>query len=433
MSDLVAARLEMALSLAFHIVFAAFGIAMPLFMFVAEAFHLRTGEPSYVALTKRWAKGTAIFFAVGAVSGTVLSFELGLLWPGFMGGFGSVIGLPFALEGFAFFTEAIFLGIYLYGWDRVSPRLHCAAGGIVALSGLASAAFVVMANSWMNTPAGFRLDAAGKVVDVDPVAACLNPAAFHEIVHVLLSSYCACGFAVAGVNAWIVRRDPANALAKRALQIAFGIGGGAAILLPLSGHYSAQKVAVLEQEKLAALEGQFATEKGAPLRIGGFPDVAARTTRWAIEIPKGLSFLAFFDPNAEVKGLDAFAPDDQPDPRIVHPAFQLMVGLGSWLAALAAGAVLLRLWKKKDPWQVPPLLLALALSTPLGFAALEAGWVVTEAGRQPWIIKGVLRTRDAVTPVQGLPLELVLFVLVYVVLAFVVYKLGRWNLDHHHA
>lgn len=428
MSDLVAARVEMALSLAFHIVFAVMGIAMPLFLVIAEALHARTKDDAYLALTKRWAKGTAIFFAVGAVSGTVLSFELGLLWPGFMGQWGAAIGLPFALEGFAFFAEAIFLGIYLYGWERVPARLHVLAGVLVALSGLLSAAFVVVANAWMNAPCGFRLDAAGKIVELDPLGALASPAALHEIVHVALSTYVAAGFAVAGVNAFLLLRDAKNELARRALAIGLTVGGGAALLLPLSGHVSAQRVAQYEPAKLAALEGQFATERGAPLRIGGFPDPERHETRFAIEIPRGLSFLAFEDFSAEVRGLDSFPKEDVPDTRIVHPAFQLMVAIGSWLSLLALLALGLHFVKKKKPWESRLLLRLLALSTPLGFVAVEAGWVVTEVGRQPWIVHGYLRTKDAVTPVHGLWLEMLAFLGVYIVLAFVVWKLGRWHL-----
>jgi cytochrome d ubiquinol oxidase subunit I len=423
----------MALSLSFHIVFAVMGIAMPFFMVLAEALHQWTGDPVYLALTKRWAKSTAILFAVGAVSGTVLSFELGLLWPRFMGDWGSVIGLPFALEGFAFFTEAIFLGIYIYGWDRVSPRLHLLAGGVVAFSGFVSAAFVVMANAWMNTPVGFTLDAVGKIATIDPLAVLASPAALHEIVHVEISAYVAAGFGIAGVNAWTLLRDPRNAASRAALRVAFTVGSAAALVLPLSGHISAQKVARFEPAKLAALEGQFTTEKGAPLRIGGFPDPAGRRTRFAIEIPYGLSILAFEDPNAVVRGLDSFPEDEWPETRIVHPAFQVMVGLGTLLPGLAALALFLR-WKHgKTPWDSPLLLRAMVLATPLGFVAIEAGWIVTECGRQPWVVHGILRTKDAVTPVTGLWLELLAFLGVYVVLAFVATKLGRWHSEETHA
>src|SRR5881409_1091671 len=234
MNDLLAARSQMAMSLAFHIVFAAIGIAMPLLMIIAEWQWLRTKDEVYLALAKRWAKGTAILFTVGAVSGTVLSFELGLLWPGFMRYAGAIIGMPFSLEGFAFFTEAIFLGIYLYGWERVSPRAHLAAGAMVAASGAASAAFVVIANAWMNTPVGFRV-VDGALMDIDPIAAMRGPAALPETLHMLLAAYAATGFAVAGIHALILLRAPGSTFHRHALGIALVVAVPAAILQPLSG------------------------------------------------------------------------------------------------------------------------------------------------------------------------------------------------------
>src|ERR1044071_2797078 len=327
MDDLLAARSQMAMSLAFHIIFAAIGIAMPALMVIAEWKWLRTKEDVYLTLAQRWAKGTAILFAVGAVSGTVLSFELGLLWPAFMGYAGAIIGMPFSLEGFAFFTEAIFLGIYLYGWKRVPPRAHLFAGAMVALSGALSGIFVVIANAWMNTPTGFRmLD--GKPVDVDPIAAMMNPAAFPQTLHMTLAAYAATGFVVAGIHAFMLMRAPANRFHKAALAIALAVGGVTAILQPLSGDLIAKSVAKTQPVKLAAFEGHFHTEKGAPLRIGGLPDEAARETRHAIEVPYLLSVLAYGDPNAEVKGLNDFPADRRPPVVIVHIAFQLMVGSG---------------------------------------------------------------------------------------------------------
>src|SRR5437899_9323417 len=233
MSDLLAARSQMGVSLAFHIVFAAIGIAMPLLMVVAERRWLATGDEIYHELAQRWAKGTAILFAVGAVSGTVLSFELGLLWPGFMRFAGSIIGMPFSLEGFAFFTEAIFLGVYLYGWDRVSPRAHRWAGIAVAASGAASGIFVVIANAWMNAPTGFEL-VNGLAVNVHPIAAIGNRAALSQTIHMTLAAYAATGFAVAGIHAFLLLKDPANAFHRRALQIALLVGAPAALLPPIS-------------------------------------------------------------------------------------------------------------------------------------------------------------------------------------------------------
>jgi cytochrome d ubiquinol oxidase subunit I len=433
-SDLLAARALFGISLAFHIVFAAVGVAMPLFMVLAEARALRSGSEVHRELARRWAKGTAILFAVGAVSGTVISFELGLLWPRFMAFAGPIIGMPFSLEGFAFFAEAIFLGIYLYGWGRVSPRLHLAAGVVVAASGALSAFFVTLANAWMNAPAGFGLDAAGAPVDVHPFAAMFPPGWQHEVLHVLLSCYAATAFAVAGIHALALLRagrpggDAARhpqrevAFHRAALQIVMSVGAAAALLQPLSGDLSARQVARTQPIKLAALEGQFRTERGAPLRVGGIPDVERGETRLALEIPHGLSLLAFHDPDAEVRGLNAFPRDRWPNPALVHPAFQVMVGLGG-LLALAALAWLVAALRRREPG--PRLLRALVLVSPAGFLALEAGWLVTEWGRQPFTVAGVLRTADSVTPVGSLAAPFAAFGLLYLFLGFMVALLLR--------
>src|SRR5256712_6014460 len=309
MSDLLAARSQMGISLAFHIIFALVGIGMPLLMVVAERRWLITRDEIYLELAQRWAKGTAILFAVGAVSGTVLSFELGLLWPGFMRFAGSIIGMPFSLEGFAFFTEAIFLGIYLYGWERIRPRAHLAAGLLVAVSGAASGIFVVIANAWMNNPAGVTL-VRGAVVQVDPIAAMLNPAALSQTIHMTLAAYAATGFAVAGIHAFLLLKDRTNAFHRRALVIALLVGAPAAGLQPISGDLSARHLARHQPVKLAAAEALLRTQDGAPLTLGGWTDGEPRETRVAIDIPACITPLAFHDPSAVVKRLDG-APRDE--------------------------------------------------------------------------------------------------------------------------
>ena len=418
MDDLLAARSQMAMSLAFHILFAAAGIAMPLMMVISEWRWLRTRDESYLTLTKKWSKGTAILFAVGAVSGTVLSFELGLLWPGFMKWAGAIIGLPFALEGFAFFTEAIFLGIYLYGWERVSPRMHLFSGVIVALSGAASAIFVVIANAWMNTPTGFRL-ANGQPIDIDPIAAMMNPAAFGETLHMMLAAYAAVGFAVAGIHAFLLLRNNRSGFHRHALEIALLVGGSAAFLQPFSGDLIGQVVAQYQPAKLAALEGQFKTEKGAPLRIGGLPNEATQSTPYALEIPYGLSLLAFHDPQAIIKGLEEFPREQWPPVAIVHVAFQIMVGAGTAMMMVAIWAAWIK-WRTGTLINSRRFLWAVLLSAPLGFIGIEAGWTVTEVGRQPWIIYGVVKTAAAVTPMPGLQIPFFVFTLLYIFLALIV-------------
>jgi cytochrome d ubiquinol oxidase subunit I len=418
MSDLFAARSQMAMSLAFHIIFASVGIGMPALMVVAERRWQTTGDPMYLELAKRWARGTAILFAVGAVSGTVLSFELGLLWPGFMRYAGAIIGMPFSLEGFAFFTEAIFLGIYLYGWERVPRAAHLAAGVIVAVSGAISGIFVVIANAWMNAPTGFHL-VDGHPVDVHPLAAMANVASFPEALHMTIAAYAATGLVVAGIHAALLLRDGSNRFHRHALAVAILIGAPAAAVQPFSGDLSARYVAAHQPTKLAAAEGQFHTQAGAPLRIGGVPDEAAAETRYAIEIPDGLSLLAYGDPAATVAGLDRVPRDEWPPVLVTHAAFQIMVGLGTFMALVGAWA-LWRLARRQEIATDRWLLRALVVAAPMGFIAIEAGWTVTEVGRQPWIIYGVMRTADAVTPMPGLIVPFVTFTLLYCFLGAIV-------------
>ena len=421
----------MAMSLAFHIVFAVVGIGLPALMVIAEWKWMRTGNAIYLDLAKRWSKGAAILFAVGAVSGTVLSFELGLLWPKFMQFAGPIIGMPFSLEGFAFFTEAIFLGIYLYGWDRVGRGAHLFSGIIVAVSGALSGIFVVIANAWMNSPVGFDV-VGGTVINVRPFAAMTTPAAFHQTLHMTLAAYAATGLGVAGIHAILILRGNTAAFHRRALAIALVVGAPAALVQPLSGDISARYVAAAQPAKLAAMEAHFETQRGAPLHIGGWPDVERRETKWAIKIPRGLSLLAFHDPNAEVLGLAEFPREDWPPVAIVHVAFQIMVALGTFMAFVSAWA-LFRAWRTRandglagDRW----LLRALAVATPMGFIAIEAGWTVTEVGRQPWVVYGIFRTADAVTPMPGLIVPFLLFSALYLLLGVVVLYMLRQHIAH---
>ena len=423
MSDLLFARSQMAMSLAFHIIFAVVGIAMPAMMVIAEWRWLRSRDPVMLELAKRWAKGTAILFAVGAVSGTVLSFELGLLWPTFMEHAGGIIGMPFSLEGFAFFTEAIFLGIYLYAWKRIPPRAHFVAGIVVAVSGALSGAFVVCANAWMNAPTGFTI-VNGVVTDVDPLAAMFNAAAPAQVVHMTLAAYASTGFAVAGIHAFALRRGtPHRAFHRAALQIALAVGLPAALLQPLSGDWSARDVADRQPVKLAAMEGHLRTGPAAFV-IGGWPNGETLEHTGAIEIPGALSWLLRGDASASIPGLDAVPAADRPPVAIVHTAFQLMVACGSVMALLALWG-LWRWWQRRRG-HGPALpddrrfLLAILLTSPLGFIALEAGWTVTEVGRQPWIIQDVMRTAEAVTPMPGLGVTFALFTALYIGLAMAV-------------
>lgn len=423
MEDLLAARAQMAMSLAFHIIFASIGIAMPLLMVIAEGLWLKTRDETYLTLAKKWSKGTAIMFAVGAVSGTVLSFELGLLWPTFMAHAGPVIGMPFSLEGLAFFIEAIFLGIYLYGWERVPEKVHWLAGMMVLLGGMCSGIFVVTANAWMNTPAGFTFEN-GEFTNIDPIAAMLNPSSFTQALHMTLAAFLAVSFAAAGIHAYFLRREPDNPFHRKAFAIALSVGAVVSILQPISGDISAKRLAKHQPIKLAAMEGQWETERGAPLRIGGIPDEEAEVTRYAIEIPKALSFLAHSDFNAEIMGLKDVPPENRPPIAIVHFAFQIMVacGLVMMVAGILGGWLA---WRRKGLPTNNWYLRFVTFCTPLGFIAIEAGWTVTEVGRQPWVVYGYMRTADAVTQMPNLIVPFLCFTVLYIFLSIIVVILLR--------
>jgi cytochrome d ubiquinol oxidase subunit I len=428
MSTLDAARLQMGLSLGFHMFFAAIGIGLPLLMVLAEWNLLRGGGSHYRDLAHKWAKATGLLFAVGAVSGTVLSFELGLLWPKYMEITGAAVGHLFALEGFAFFTEAIFIGLYLYGWDRLSPRAHWLCGIVVGVSGAISGVMILGVNAWMQLPIGFTLDEAGRVTNTNPLAIFGTYAWWSMAVHSTLSCYIAVGFAAAGVYAVGYylrgRRDDYH---RAAFRIAMSMGAVAAILMPLSGDLLAKFVADTQPAKFAAMEAHFETERRAPLLIGGWPDEEAGVVRYAIRIPGGLSFLAHGDFDAEVTGLNDIPRDLWPPVPVVHVMFQVMVGIGFALAALGVWFIL-RWWRRGADRVLDQKLFALAavVASPLGFVALQAGWMVTEIGRQPWVINGYLFTRDAVTPVDQVGRWLVFFSGMYVLLGITTVALLRY-------
>jgi cytochrome d ubiquinol oxidase subunit I len=417
MTDFLAARSTMALSLGFHIIFACIGMTMPFLMVISHWLWIKRKDEVYLKLTKAWSKGVAIFFAIGAVSGTALSFELGLLWPGFMKHAGPVIGMPFSWEGTAFFVEAIFIGIFLYGWDKVNPYIHWASGLLVGISGVTSGIFVVCANAWMNAPAGFDW-VNGQAINIDPFAAMFNPAWISQTSHMTIAAFVATSFAVAGLHGFLLLRNRTNQVHLKAFVIALSFGSIFAVIQPLSGDYTAKDTAERQPIKLAAMEGHFKTEKGAGLTIGGLPDVNTETTRYGIKIPNLLSFLAYGNFDAEVKGLDDFPKENWPPIVFVHLAFQIMVACGFILAALAIIFWLIKI-KWKDKLTSSNFLTICVLCTPLGFVAVEAGWTVTELGRQPWTIYNILRTTEAVTPVPGQVFHFSIFTIIYIILSIV--------------
>ncbi len=424
MNDFIAARSQMALSLGFHIIYSCIGMVMPVFMAVSNYKWIKTGKPVYKNITKAWSKGVAIFFATGAVSGTMLSFELGLLWPKFMEHAGPIFGMPFSLEGVAFFIEAIALGFFLYGWERFNKWFHWFTGVIVGVSGVVSGILVVSANSWMNSPAGFDY-VNGQYTNIDPIKAMFNAAWFSEALHMTIAAFAATGFAVAGIHALMIVLKKNVNFHTKAFKIAIAFAAVAAILQPLSGDLSAKGAARRQPAKSAAMEANYHTVPYSPLLIGGIPDTATKTVHYGIEIPGLLSFLVYDDFKTPVTGLDKIPLKDQPNVPVTHYAFQLMVAIGMFLLAIGL-LYLFALWKKRA-WLVKNWFLKLfVIATPLGFIAVEAGWTVTEVGRQPWIIQGIMRTSEAVTPMPGIHYTFYIFTLVYFTLSLaVVFLLSR--------
>ena len=414
MEYLLAARQMQVLSLSAHIPLVCFGIAFPAMVLFAEWRYLRTGDELFRTLAKRWSKAMLALFAVGVVTGTILSFEFGLLWPGFMAAFGSVFGLGFALEGFSFFVEAIFIAIYAYGWDRLPPRLHFLSGIPVAIAGVTGSLFVISVNGWMNHPTGFVL-ANGTVVDAHPWSALFGNTYFwHEFVHMYFAGYIVAGFLVAGVYAWDFLRGRRGRYERAALAIALSAAASASLLQPIIGDWAAREVAKTQPVKLAAMEGLAQTTSGAPEHLLGWYD--GRTVVYGIEIPRLLSLLAFHDPNATVQGLQTVPLADRPPVNVVRLSFQTMVGIGTLLALLGLVFLYVRFWKGRLPesrWFYRAVLVA----GPLSVIALIAGWVTTEVGRQPWIVYGFMRTSDAVTGAHGIPVGYGTLVAIYLGLA----------------
>jgi cytochrome d ubiquinol oxidase subunit I len=424
MDDFLAARSQMGISLGFHIIYSCIGMVMPFFMAISHFKWIRTGDAVYKNVTQAWSKGVAIFFATGAVSGTILSFELGLLWPKFMEHAGPIFGMPFSLEGVAFFVEAIALGFFLYGWGRFNKWFHWLTGVLVGLSGIASGILVVSANSWMNNPSGFDF-VNGQYENIDPIKAMFNGSWFSEALHMTLAAFSATGFAVAGVHALMIARKQNVVFHTKAFKIAIVFGAVAAILQPFSGDLSAKNAYKTQPAKLGAMEAYYHTQTYAPLVIGGIPDTAAKTVRFGIEVPGLLSFLVHDSFSEPVNGLDKIPPQNQPPVAVTHIAFEIMIAIGSAMMLLGV-LYFLAIWKKRNWLNKEWFLRLFILATPFGFIAVEAGWTVTEVGRQPWIIYGIMRTSEAVTPMPGIRYTFYLFTVIYFTLSLaVIYLLGR--------
>src|SRR3954447_9480916 len=420
------ARQMQALSFAVHIPLVCFGIAFPSMVLLMESLYVRTGDELYRVLAKRWSKVMIALFAVGVVTGTILSFEMGLLWPNFMATFGDVFGLAFGLEGFSFFLEAIFIAIYVYSWDRVSTRTHLLCGVPVVLAGFTGSLFVLAVNAWMNHPGGFDL-VNGRVTDVHPWKALFgNGHLWPELAHMYVAGFIVAGFVVAAPYAFGWLKGARGRYERIALAVPLTIAALAAPVQLFVGDWIARRVTDDQPTKLAAIEGLGATTKGADLHILGWYDDGE--VKYGIPIPKGLSILAKHDPNATIRGLDAVPPADRPPVNVVRIAFQTMVGIGTLLALL--GAVHVVTWFRRRRFvESRWFLWGVVAAGPLSLVALICGWVTTEVGRQPWVVYGVMRTSQAVTGAGGIPVGYATLVVVYGALAcavaWILVRLGR--------
>jgi cytochrome d ubiquinol oxidase subunit I len=403
-----------ALSFAVHIPLVCFGIALPSMVLFVEWLYLRTGDPLYRTIARRWTRIMAALFAVGVITGTILSFEMGMLWPGFMSRFGSVFGLGFAIEGFSFFLEAIFIGVYVYGWDRLSPRAHLLSGLPIAFAGISGSLMVISVNAWMQHPSGFQI-VGGRVVDVHPLAALFgNSFLWNELTHMYLAGYIVAGFLLAAPYAIARLRGSWTRYERTALAIPLTIAAVVSPVQVLVGDWAARDVATAQPTKLAAIEGLAHTTRGAPEHLLGW--YTDGHVKFGIAIPKLLSLLAFHNPNATVQGLDAVPASQRPPINIERISFQLMVSIGSALALLGAGFLFYRWRRRRLPAQ-RWFYLAVAAAGPLSLVALIAGWIVTEVGRQPWVVYHVMRTSEAVTNASGIPVGYGVLAATYVLVA----------------
>jgi cytochrome d ubiquinol oxidase subunit I len=411
--NLLAARDQMAFTLGFHIILACLGVALPTFLLMANWRGIRSDDQDAMRLARRWTRIIAVTFAVGAVSGTILSFEMGLLWPGLMGRFGAAYGIPFAIEGIFFFLEAIFIAIYIYGWDRLSPWAHFLSGVPIVIAGFGGTFSVVSANAWLNQPAGFSLDSAGNVTAVNAVAVIFNNATWYEAAHMFLAAYMVSGFLLASVYALGRLRGRLDRYTRLGFIIPFAV---AAVATPLQigvGDIAARAVFTDQPAKFAAMELVQKTGPNTPVILGGV--LVDGKVVGGLVIPSLDSLLAGFNTNTVVQGLDAVPIDQQPPVNVVHLAWDTMLSMGFALLALAAWFGLTWLRKRDLPtnrwfWR---------FATVAGVAsvvALEAGWVVTEVGRQPWVVYGLLRTSDAVSRAPGIVISFVVVLAIYIVL-----------------
>jgi cytochrome bd ubiquinol oxidase subunit I len=408
-AGLLPARNQMAISLGWHIILACFGVAFPSMIYVVHRRGIVRDDPVALGLAQRWAKVSAVLFAIGAVSGTVLSFEMGLLWPGLMGPFGDVLGLPFAFEGLSFFVEAIFLGIYLYGWGRMPPRRHLAMLIPMACAGVVGTFCVIAVNAWMNNPTGFRI-VDGEVTDVNPWRAMFNDGVWLQFAHMWVGAFMLVGFVVAGVYAAGMLRGRRDEHHRLGFTVPFVFATVAAVSQPFIGHLLGLRLGTSQPSKLAAFELATETESPSPLRLGGL--LIDGQVRFSIDIPVLGSVISRNSFTKPVQGLETIPDANEPPINLAHLAFQSMVGIGT-LLALAVVIFWLARWRKRDLTGHRWFLWFAVVAGPLAVVALECGWIATEVGRQPWTVWRVLRTSEAASTSGGLWWSLAGVVVVY--------------------
>lgn len=432
MDDVIIARSLFGTTMAFHIIFATLGVGIPIMILLAELLYQKTKDYDYAVMAKRWTKGLAVLLGVAIPSGTIAGVQLSLLWPGFMEVIGKVMSLPFQIEIYAFFIEALFMSIYVYAADRISPLMRIVSVFFVALGASASAILITNVHAFEGTPAGFRIEN-GEIVDVDPWAAFFNPSFFVTAGHVVLSAYMTGAFVLASIAAYQLLRASQNEQVRRfhqkALKLSLTVGGVFSLLTAINGHESAQLLHQYQPEKLAAAEGLFETQSHAPLAIGGFTDAKTQSVKWAIEIPWALSFLAGNRFDTVVKGLNDFPKEWWP-PLFVHTLFNAMVGIGVLLLFLSAAALVWQKWRKRPAfprW----LLYSFVAAGPLAMIGIECGWIFACTGRQPWVIYRMMKTEEAVTQTGNLAVLFALFVAIYILLSIAVALVLRYYFRRH--
>ncbi|WRP08278.1 cytochrome ubiquinol oxidase subunit I [Rossellomorea aquimaris] len=413
LDGVILSRMLTSTTLAFHIIFATIGVGVPIMISIAEFMGIKRNDPHYLLLARRWARGFTITVAVGVVTGTAIGLQLSLLWPSFMQVAGQVIALPLFMETFAFFFEAIFLGIYLYTWDRFKNKwTHWLLTIPVMIGSSASALFITTVNAFMNTPQGFELEN-GKAINIDPIAAMLNPATPTKVFHVLTTAYLTSALVLAAITAYAILRKKGGEYHKKALRLTMVSALIFAFATALAGDLSAKFLAEYQPEKLAAAEWHFETEENADLIVFGTLDENNEVHN-EIRLPGFLSFLAGSSFETEVIGLNEFPEDERP-PLWVHYMFDLMVSIGFYSILISAAFVLFWKWKKRNEWN-KPLLWGIVASGPLAMLAIEFGWIYAEVGRQPWIMRGYMKVADAATKADGVGLTFALFVGLYILL-----------------